>query len=820
MSARNNYGDEHVITQDPLLAIRHRPGYHVGAVTELMSQWQIAKEVTDNNFDEANLTADVADTIVISIYKDKSRYQVVCTDTGRGMPLKKMLAMLTVPNTSGKWVGAYNASSGTFGMGLKATVALSKHFTAISRRSEGYRIIGVDEGIATFDKHTKYPRRKPKEPSGTTIIYEPDPKIFTGIDKFMTDPEGFKAFVDKIDFASAFSRNTRTVIQVIDGIIPLKDIRKADPLHVWATHRIIQDSHVVYDGKDRSFYEYISSKYRVGNPIWDMPEIRKDIDPGDENDMVGYRINMFLTEDARRYDMIIGSINGNPIHNPNGHHVVGVVEAVKAQVAPFVPAEQHSFFMNIYRLPLALGAIADYRNAEFDDPKKTNFTDRDFLKRYSALLNKEMSRIKKAHWQLLYELIEQDIDDKYTAYYKKQTAASARGSKFITIDLEDPDAFIDCEEDDPSRCEILFTEGDSAGNHVKKARDAETQAVYKFQGKCTNFIQMTLEKIRTNKLDTGKLFRDCCKILGVGPEDRDLSGLRFKQIGIMADADVDGYHIANLMISLLYRINPLLLTQGKVFVVNTPLWAIVTGKSVTYLKDNAELINMQVRYIYEPEIELKMVTVGGEQDQLKGRKYMTFAKLTRRFGSYFTAISDRLSIDPIVLEGLAACYRSVRPGHINPERIKRTMKLDKVEYNKAGNYLLLNKGDIDVVVSLDRLYNELMTVVPDLLKVQWNKFHIEWRAYASDDQEFKPISFVRLYQFFEKLNTVYSSLRFKGLGAMDKAHLRQTCVDPKTREVTYIKSVGEFARLHDLMGTNPATRKQLVSAAISEAEDY
>ncbi len=639
-----SYNDSDIETAEGLEHPRMHPGLYGFDVHSQQGQFQLMKEALDNAVDEATVAPHRTHHIDITYNRRGKKYQAVVTDQGRGAPLGKIVPLFTVIGTSGKWGNSYSASIGTYGVGIKATAALSRRFCAASCRQDGSAVVTTNKGVVV---HTKVSRRKVKDSSvyGTAVLYEPDPSILTASDLFFEEGNGYMAVMDLVGFLSAFIPNA--VFSIYEGKQWIDDkILTGEPRAVYDALNGNKGRRLFQSIQGISPTKYMTNYFGIDSPIiWESGVIRKELSASDPNDRMGYHIEFFMSKDfAKRGANIMSAVNMTKIIDKTSVQNYGLWDTIKRFLLPFITdTDVGNYFETVYRLPMNMVIMAKWQGATFIGQDKNRFTDKDFLNAYVADLSLRFSELGESYWEDLYEQLSEDIEDKYHKYNNRDMKIGI-GLKNMADMLNNPNAYVGCRSKDNTITELFLTEGTSAGDFVKQVCNKNFQAVFKLRGKPINPFKCDKKRLTSNDI-----YQDLVRVIGVGPSDKDMSSCNFNRIGLLTDADADGYHIASLLVGILYKINPLILSTGKVFLANPPLYVLQLKNKTLFARDKRAYNDAKIA-MYEEGIRLTVQTDNGESYLTKGPVFRDMAYMILHVGRKFANVANKLILDPMHLE--------------------------------------------------------------------------------------------------------------------------------------------------------------------------
>ncbi len=557
--SNNGYGADSIQVLEGLEAVRKRPAMYIGDISE-KGLHHLVYEVVDNSIDEA--LAGYCKNITVTIHEDNS---VRVEDDGRGIPTgmhpkeKKsaLEVVMTVLHAGGKFdKGSYKVSGGLHGVGVSCVNALSTKLLVTVQRDgkvfEQEYAIGVPQypvrEIGTSDK------------SGTAVHFWPDSSIFT-------------VTVYKKDILEG---RLRELAYLNRGIrITLNDLREKDE-----------------EGKTyiKSFYseggivEFVEMLDKNGGRTPLIPRVIF-VEGRDENTNVA--VEVALTYNDSYHEHIYSYVNNiNTIEG--GTHVSGFRRALTRVFKQY--GEKQGLFERAkvtiegddFREGLSSIISVKVPEPQFEGQTKTKLGNSDVM----GVVDTTVSKVLDAY-------LEENPREAKNIIQKVILAAQARAAARKARELVQrktvlsggglPGKLADCSERDPERCELYLVEGDSAGGTAKQGRDRSFQAILPLRGKILN-----VEKAMEHKIYENEEIRNMYTALGVtvgtadDPKALNLVKLRYHKLIIMTDADVDGSHIATLILTFIYRYMKELVEQGYVYIAQPPLYLVKKGKDQAY----------------------------------------------------------------------------------------------------------------------------------------------------------------------------------------------------------------------------------------------
>jgi len=527
-------------------AIRKRPGMYIGS-TSIRGLHHLVYEAVDNSVDEA--MSGYCDKIKVVIHKNG---KVSVIDNGRGIPVdihpkyKKpaLEIIMTKLHSGGKFdKKSYKVSGGLHGVGLSVVNALSE---------ELHVFIKKDGKVYTQN----YSRGKPlsklqivgkDESTGTMITFLPDKEIFEDI-IFQ-----FDILANRLRELAFLNKGVS--ISIID-------------------ERTSEEKNFLYEGGLSQFVTYLNkNKNPLHAPIY-FEKTKKDV----------------IVEVAMQYNTaFIGNIftfvnNINTVEG--GTHLSGFRTALTRTINNYVEKnfpKAMKLSSDDVREGMTAVISVKVQEPQFQGQTKTKLGNSEVKGIVDSVVSKALSTFLEENPKIASLIIEKTL----SAARARDAARKARDlirRKSLLEGSTLPGKLADCSEKDPSKCEIYIVEGDSAGGSAKQARNRAFQAILPLRGKVLN-----VEKARLNKILKNNEIINIITALGAGIEEEfDISKLRYHKIIIMCDSDVDGSHIAILLLTLFFRYLRELIEQGHVYIALPPLYRLKKGKLIEYAQNEKE----------------------------------------------------------------------------------------------------------------------------------------------------------------------------------------------------------------------------------------
>ena len=549
------YGANQIQILEGLEAVRKRPGMYIGSTSE-RGLHHLVYEIVDNSVDEA--LAGFCKNIYVTINKDNS---ITVEDDGRGIPVginekagkSALEVVFTVLHAGGKFGGGgYKVSGGLHGVGASVVNALSNWLTVEVCKegkvyAQSYRRGKADDdvkivGNCDADKH------------GTKVKFLPDDTIF-------------ETTVFEYDVLKKRLRETAFLTKGLRII--LIDDRGEEP----------RSHEFYYEGGIKEFVTYLN---RGSEPLYDSVIYCE----GMKDDVY---VEVAMQHNDSFSDNCYGYVN-NIITPEGGTHVTGFRNAITKTFNAYARDKKllkdSDPALTGEDIREGLTAIISIKIGEpqFEGQTKQKLGNSEARGAVESIVSEKLTYFLEQNPAVGKNICEKSL----LAQRAREAARKARDMTRRKTALEGtslPGKLADCSDKNPENCEIFIVEGDSAGGSAKTARSRATQAILPLRGKILN-----VEKARLDRIYDNAEIKAMITAFGTGIHDQfDISKLRYHKIIIMTDADVDGAHIATLMLTFLYRFMPELIRQGYVYLATPPLYKLEKNKKVYYAYSDEEL---------------------------------------------------------------------------------------------------------------------------------------------------------------------------------------------------------------------------------------
>ena len=551
------YGADQIQILEGLEAVRKRPGMYIGS-TSIRGLHHLVYEIVDNTVDEA--LAGFCDVIDVKIQEDNS---ITVIDNGRGIPvginhkagIPAVEVVFTILHAGGKFGGGgYKVSGGLHGVGASVVNALSEWLeVTIYHEGKVYRQ-RYERGKTIYK--LKVIGECEQEKTGTMVSFLPDKEIF---EETVFDFDTLKQRFREMAFLTKGLK------------IRLTDER--------GEKELVKEFH--YEGGIKEFVTYLNRSKEALYPEIIYCEGTKD----------GVAVEVAMQHNDSYNETTYGFVN-NITTPEGGTHVVGFRNALTKTFNEYARKnkllkENEKLAGEDIREGLTAIISVKIEEPQFEGQTKQKLGNSEARGAVDAVVSRTLEIFLEQNPSVAKTIVDKSV----LAQRARDAARKARDltrRKSALEGLSLPGKLADCTDKDPKNCEIYIVEGDSAGGSAKTARSRATQAILPLRGKILN-----VEKARLDRIYGNAEIKAMITAFGTGiHEDFDISKLRYHKIIIMTDADVDGAHIATLMLTFLYRFMPELIKQGYVYLAQPPLYKIEKNKKIWYAYDDKELDNI------------------------------------------------------------------------------------------------------------------------------------------------------------------------------------------------------------------------------------
>ncbi len=785
------YTAESIKVLKGLEAVRKRPGMYIGDTDDATGLHHMVFELVDNSIDEAQ--AGFSSLIHVIIHSDNS---VTVDDDGRGIPVdlhegeqrSAAEVIMTELHSGGKFDhNVYKVSGGLHGVGVSVVNALSESLELEIRRGgkvwyQVYHRGLPEEPIKPIGKSSR---------TGTRIRFRPDPDIFSVL-QFQ-----FDTLAQRLRELSFLNRGVH--IRLID-------------------ERTEKSADFQYEGGIQSFVAHLS---RNKTPLHPEPVYLEDVrDDGRGAETVEIALQWTDGYQEQTYCFT------NTINNRDGGtHLVGFRSALTRTINAYASRNQltkglkENLTGDDVREGLTAVISVRIQDPKFSSQTKDKLVSSEVKGWVEQMLGERLTEFLEENPKIARRIIDKCIE----AARAREAARQARELTRRKGALEGsnlPGKLADCSERDPAKSELFLVEGDSAGGSAKQGRDRRFQAILPLKGKILN-----VEKARFDKMLSSDEIRTMITALGtgIGPEDFDISKLRYHKLIIMCDADVDGSHIRTLILTFFFRQMPEIIERGHLFIAQPPLYKVAQGKKAIYLKDDDEYQQYLIRRIQD-QWELYLGDNGREP--LKSGRLGRFIEQVERFRENM----NRLETRGIPGEALKIALLNGLRGKEDLRDAERVREVSQIV--EASGFHEVEVGHDEEHSTGFIVFRSRRDGVDREVRLDWNLLSsAEYRAMARNPEGIEALACTlfklafgdetsELTEIDDLLDKLYEGAkkgltvqRYKGLGEMNADQLWETTMDPEERTLLQVRiedAVAADEIFTVLMGDQVEPRREFI----------
>jgi len=792
-----HYGADSIQVLEGLEAVRKRPGMYIGD-TGVRGYHHLVYEIVDNSVDES--LAGHCKNISVTIHADES---LTVEDDGRGIPVEThksgksaLEVVYTVLHAGGKFDGgSYKVSGGLHGVGASVVNALSSKCTVEVKRDGAIWKISFERGkpLSEIEKIGS------SDKTGTKVTFKPDTLIFKG---------------DDITFNFTTLANRFRELAFLNA-----------GLHISLTdERTGKRQDFQYSTGLQEFISFLNESKKALHPqVVHFKGEKEGVDIE-----IAFQWNDSYTESIYSYCNNINTVEG-------GTHLVGFRGALTRTANAYATEKgllkdlKENLEGEDIREGLAAVVSVKVKEPQFEGQTKTKLGNTEVKGLVESMVNDKLADFFDRNPGVAKTVIGKCVESARA----RMAARKARELTRRKTALEGgslPGKMADCQERDPSLCELYLVEGDSAGGSAKQARDRRTQAVLPLKGKILN-----VEKARFDKMLSNEEIKMLVSALGtgIGKDNVSADKIRYHKVIIMTDADVDGSHIRTLLLTFFYRQMPEVLERGYVYIAQPPLYRVKKGNSERYIKDDRGLTD----YLMDTSlaaINILSLKDGTTEEALKSlivqiQKFEQLLKtMSTRFDRdllYFMVKRDlnltktlesKADLEKIVadfkewseqnpLNGVLGVSHEIEE---DKEHKSNSLRVWTTRYGqKMQTRFSFETGSSSEWEELVSLWNRIEKVLPLPVRVGPERAGSE-----KDIKEFAThIEFVNhVLELSKKGNYIQ---RYKGLGEMNPEQLWETTLNPENRtllKITIDDAIAADETFSVLMGEQVEPRRKFI----------